>query len=294
MALIYSSIKSMTAYARGYYSDDTCSLEWELRSVNHRYLDISLHLPSLFSSHQNDLKECIREVLKRGKVEAKLSYESHDASIHDIVINEDKVKALLNARQRIEVLSQKPSILSTIDILMWSGVVETPKIELGVATEHAQSLLVETLEDLVATRLREGQQLSGFIATRCDDMEAIVKTIQARRKEVLLALRNKVLKRIADLDLTVDENRLEQELVIQAQRLDVAEEIDRLTAHIQEVRLVLQRDDAVGRRLDFLMQELNREVNTLGSKSNDAKTTQAVVDLKVLVEQMREQIQNIE
>ena len=294
MTTIDSSIKSMTAYARGYYSNDKCSLEWEIRSVNHRYLDVSLHLPTLFSSDQNDLKEQVRNALKRGKIEARLSYESYDTSIHDIVINEDKVRALLKARHQIEVLSQKPSVLSTIDILMWPNVVEKPKLELGDAAKHAQDLLVETLEDLIATRLREGQQLSGFISTRCDEIEGIVKTIQSRRKEVLLALRKKVLKRITDLDLTIDESRLEQELVIQAQRLDVAEEIDRLNAHTKEVRLVLQRKDAVGRRLDFLMQELNREVNTLGSKSNDAKTTQAVVDLKVLVEQMREQIQNIE
>ena len=294
MTTIDSSIKSMTAYARGHYSDDKYSLEWEIRSVNHRYLDISVHLPALFSSHQNELKEQIRDALKRGKIEARLSYESNDSSAHDILINDDKVNALLKARHHIEVLSQKNSTLSTIDILTWEGVVETPKFELGAVAKHSKTLLTETLSDLIATRLREGKQLSGFISTRCDEIEAIVKTIQSRRKEVLLSLRQKVLKRIADLDLNVDENRLEQELVIQAQRLDVAEEIDRLNAHIKEVRLVLQRSDAVGRRLDFLMQELNREVNTLGSKSNDTKTTQAVVDLKVLVEQMREQCLNIE
>ena len=289
-----SSIKSMTAYARAYYRCETYHIEWEIRSVNHRYLDTSLHLPNLFSSHQNDFKEQIRHALKRGKIEARLSYETSGSESHQIIINKDLVKALFAARQQIEVLSQKASPLSSIDILNWQGVVETPKKDLGDAVEQAQQLLTQTLKDLIATRLREGKQLSGFIASRCNEIESIVKTIQSRRKEILLSLRKKVLKRIAELDLTIDENRLEQELVIQAQRLDVAEEIDRLNAHIQEVRLVLQRKDAVGRRLDFLMQELNREVNTLGSKSNDSQTTQAVVDLKVLVEQMREQIQNIE
>lgn len=284
----------MTAYARGQFSDENSSLEWELRSVNHRYLDISMHLPSALLSHQNELKEQIRHALKRGKIEAKLSYESNAASSHDIIINEAQVKALLNARQQIETLSEKPLVLSTMDILNWKGVIETPQTDLSDIAKQAQHLLQKTLDDLIATRLREGQQLSQFITLRCDEIETIVQSIRVRRKEVLLALREKVIKRITDLDLSIDENRLEQELVIQAQRLDVTEEIDRLSAHIQEVTLVLKRKDAVGRRLDFLMQELNREVNTLGSKSNDSKTTQAVVDLKVLIEQMREQVQNIE
>ena len=284
----------MTAYARGQISDENSSLEWELRSVNHRYLDVSMHLPTALLSHQNELKEQIRHTLKRGKIEAKLSYESTSARSHDIIINEAQVKALLTVRQQIEALSEKPVALSAMDILNWKGVIETPSTDLSDIAKQAQCLLEQTLVDLIATRLREGQQLSQFITLRCDEIEIIVQSIRIRRKEVLLALREKVMKRIADLDLSIDENRLEQELVIQAQRLDVTEEIDRLSAHIQEVKRVLQRNDAVGRRLDFLMQELNREVNTLGSKSNDSKTTQAVVDLKVLVEQMREQIQNIE
>lgn len=284
----------MTAYARGQFTDKNSHLEWELRSVNHRYLDVSLHLPSSLLSDQNTLKEPIRNTLKRGKIEAKLSYESTSANAQKITLNKKQIKALLDAQQQIETLTQKSNSLSTIDILNWKGVIETPTTDLSHVSQQAHKLLEKTLEDLIATRLREGQQLSQFISTRCDEIETIVSSICSRRKEVLLALREKVVKRIAGLDLSIDENRLEQELVIQAQRLDVAEEIDRLAAHIQEVRLVLRRKDAVGRRLDFLMQELNREVNTLGSKSNDAKTTQAVVDLKVLVEQMREQVQNIE
>lgn len=284
----------MTAYARGQLSDENSSLEWELRSVNHRYLDINLHLPSSLLSDQNELKEQIRKTLKRGKIDAQLSYESTSANAQKITINQAQLKALLDAQQQIETLTQKSNGLSTIDILNWKGVIETPTTDLSNVSKQAHQLLKKTLEDLIATRLREGQQLSQFIAMRCDEIETIVNSVRLRRKEVLLTLREKVVKRIASLDLSVDENRLEQELVIQAQRLDIAEEIDRLAAHIQEVKRVLQRKDAVGRRLDFLMQELNREVNTLGSKSNDAKTTQAVVDLKVLIEQMREQVQNIE
>ena len=284
----------MTAYARGQFTDESSSLEWELRSVNHRYLDVSLYLPSSLFSDQNELKEQIRNTLKRGKIEAQLSYESTVTNARKIIINKEQVKALLDAQQQIETLTQKANSLSIIDILNWQGVIETPTTDLSDISKQAHKLLEKTLEDLIATRLREGQQLSQFITIRCDKIASIVDSVRSRRKEVLLVLRKKVLKRIADLDLSIDENRLEQELVIQAQRLDVSEEIDRLTAHIQEVKRVLQRKDAVGRRLDFLMQELNREVNTLGSKSNDAKTTQAVVDLKVLVEQMREQVQNIE
>ncbi len=284
----------MTAYARAQFSDNNSQLEWELRSVNHRYLDISLHLPSALLSHQNTLKEQIRDSLKRGKIEAKLSYESSATHSHQIHLNEAQIIALLDARQQIETLAQQPVALSCIDILNWQGVIETPTTDLSNIIKQAQNLLAQALDDLIATRLREGLQLSQFITQRCDEIETIVASIHARRKEVLLALREKVMTRIADLDLSVDENRLEQELVIQAQRLDVSEEIDRLNAHLQEVKRVLQRKDAVGRRLDFLMQEFNREVNTLGSKSNDSKTTQAVVDLKVLIEQMREQVQNIE
>ncbi len=291
---IKSSLQSMTAYARGQFADENSNLEWELRSVNHRYLDVSLYLPSSLLSDQNELKEQIRNTLKRGKIEARLSYESTVTNAQKITINKEQVKALLDAQQQIETLTQKANSLSTIDILNWQGVIETPTTDLSDISKQAHKLLEKTLEDLIATRLREGQQLSQFIAIRCDEIITIIDSVRSRRKEVLLALREKVLKHISDLDLSVDENRLEQELVIQAQRLDISEEIDRLTAHIQEVKLVLQRKDAVGRRLDFLMQELNREVNTLGSKSNDAKTTQAVVDLKVLIEQMREQVQNIE
>ena len=284
----------MTAYARAQFSDNNSQLEWELRSVNHRYLDISLHLPSALLSQQNTLKEQIRHRLKRGKIEAKLSYEPSADHSHQIKLNEAQIIALLDARQQIEALAQKPVGLSCMDILNWQGVIKTSTTDLSDIAQQAQNLLAQTLDDFIATRLREGQQLSQFIAQRCDEIETIVESIHARRKEVLLALREKVITRIADLDLSIDENRLEQELVIQAQRLDVSEEIDRLNAHLQEVKRVLQRKDAVGRRLDFLMQELNREVNTLGSKSNDSKTTQAVVDLKVLIEQMREQVQNIE
>jgi uncharacterized protein (TIGR00255 family) len=294
MTIEKSSIQSMTAYARGQFTDENSSLEWELRSVNHRYLDVSLYLPSSLLSSQNELKEQIRNTLKRGKIEAKLSYESTATNAQKITINQARLKALLDAQQQIETLTQKANSLSIINILNWEGVIETPSADLSNVTKQAHKLLEKTLEDLIATRLREGQQLSQFIAIRCDEIVIIVDSVRSRHKEILLALQEKVLKRIANLDLSIDENRLEQELVIQAQRLDVSEEIDRLTAHIQEVKLVLQRKDAVGRRLDFLMQELNREVNTLGSKSNDSKTTQAVVDLKVLVEQMREQIQNIE
>ncbi|MCK5896592.1 MAG: YicC family protein [Cocleimonas sp.] len=289
-----ASIKSMTAYAQGRFSDKHSHLEWELRSVNHRYLEINLHLPTSLLGQQNTLKEQVRNTLKRGKVEAKLSYESSADNAHKITINEKKLTALLNVQQHIETMTPTSAKLSVIEILNWQGIIEPPNIDISHIAQQAQTLLKTTLNDLVATRLREGKQLGRFIAIRCDEVERIVESIRSRRKEVLQALRTKVLKRLANLDLTIDENRLEQELVIQAQRLDVTEEIDRLITHLQEVKRVLQRKDAVGRRLDFLMQELNREVNTLGSKSNDTQTTQAVVDLKVLVEQMREQVQNIE
>ncbi|MCK5903306.1 MAG: YicC family protein [Cocleimonas sp.] len=289
-----SKIKSMTAYARGHFSNDQGRIEWEIHSVNHRYLDVKLNLPNTLLSYQNSLKTQVGKQLKRGKIEARLRYESNHQYADEILINQDIVKALLAAQRKIETLSLKPTSLSTFEILSWPEVIETLETDVSCLIEPIQDLLEQTLNDLVATREREGQRLAVFISLRCDEAEQIIDSVKLRYKAVLIALREKVLKRLTELDLDINENRLEQELVIQAQRLDIDEEIDRLSAHIQEIKLVLQRQDPVGRRLDFLMQEMNREVNTIGSKSHDTLTTQAVVDLKVRVEQMREQIQNIE
>lgn len=209
-------------------------------------------------------------------------------------LNMNLVSALVDAQQRIRDQSHKAKRLSVAELLQWPGVVLPEELDFEGFFEDATALLRETLADLIEARGREGERLVVFIAQRCDQIEQIVAAVTARREIVVKAARERLMQRIEGLDIETDPNRLEQELAIQAQRLDVSEELDRLGAHIEELRQILHSEEAVGRRLDFLMQELNREANTLGSKSNDAETTRHSMDLKVLIEQMREQIQNIE
>ncbi len=289
------TIRSMTAFSRQDRLGVEVEFSWEIRTVNHRYLDVSLHLPEGFSAQENTLKEIIQHRLGRGKIDAKLTYKSDsDETDGAITINEAKVKALLKARKKLESLSKMPMSLSVMEILGWPDVIEKNKADNSNEINSVKALLKATLDDLIKMRETEGGRLSDLILNRCLSITNIVKRMRARRTEVQSALREKVLKKLAELDITADNNRLEQELVYQAQRLDVDEELDRLDAHIEEVKAVFDRDEAVGRRLDFLMQELNREANTLASKSNDAETTKSAVELKVLIEQMREQCLNIE
>jgi len=288
-------IKSMTAFARKDQQLNDITISWEIRSVNHRYLDVSLSLPESLSAIENKLKGQVRNILGRGKIDAKLSLNSQKSEGEDeILINKDKVKALLSARHMLESISKKPVLLSGIDILSWPGVLDKPKEKTKSYEDDVVSLLNEALQDLVATREDEGARLLAMLESRCEQISTLVKAVRERRVDVIATLRDKILKRLADIDVTADPNRLEQEMVFQANRLDVDEELDRLDAHIEEIKDVLKRDEPVGRRLDFLMQELHREANTLSSKSNDAETTRAAVELKVLTEQMREQVMNVE
>lgn len=300
-------IRSMTAFARSDKTDhdsnnntdvDTGTISWEIRTVNHRYLDMTLHLPEGFQTLENKFKSTIAKKLKRGKLDAKLHYQLTNKNTDTILLNESRVNALLQAHKALETLSEKDLPLTTIDILQWQGVVEQAPLALDALHKPAEECLNRVLDSLLESRENEGKRLLVFILQRCDEVNAIVNDVRTRRKQVVGALRDKIIKRIDDLKLDevdiINNSRLEQELVFHAQRLDVDEELDRLDAHIAEVEDILKRDEAVGRRLDFLMQELNREANTLGSKSNDAETTKSAVDLKVLIEQMREQVMNIE
>ena len=286
----------MTAFSRLDELGSDMELSWEIRSVNHRYLDISLHLPERFSTDENSLKEIIQKRLGRGKLDAKLSY-STSANLTDeaIIINEDKVRVLLKARKKLEGLSKTPMSLSVMEILNWPDVIgKSAKKTNDADLSSVKTLLISALDDLINMRELEGARLAVLLSKRCKTMAEIVESVRQRREAVQSALREKVIHKIAEIDVSADNNRLEQELVYQAQRLDVEEELDRLDSHLEEIQNVLKRDEAVGRRLDFLMQELNREANTLASKSNDTETTKSAVDMKVLIEQMREQALNIE
>jgi len=288
-------IKSMTAFSSSEIQQDDIVLSWEIRSVNHRYLDISLYMPEGFNSLENDFKEILRKKLGRGKVDAKLVCKNIASSQQgEIKINEALVKNLLDTKYKLEKLTKKSMSFSSMDILQWPGVMDDTQSDFSAYKKPAKSLFIDAIDELIKTREEEGGRLSKLLLSRAKAITKIVKSLRKRRIEVMSALREKVLKKLSELDVSADENRLEQELVYQAQRLDVDEELDRLDSHIDELIAVLERDEPIGRRLDFLMQELNREANTLASKSNDAETTKAAVELKVLIEQMREQVMNIE
>ena len=287
-------IRSMTAFARGGDTQDGIELIWELRSVNHRYLEIQPRLLEDFRQLDAGVREAAARRLGRGKVECGLRYKASGASVAGISLNEPVLDQLLGAMEMIrnrESLLKEPDIMA---VLSWPGVTVATAPDLTPVQEKAMQLLDKVLDDLVATREREGERLAGLIESRCQLLQTQVEKARERMPVVIEALRERLRARLAEVCENLDEQRLEQEMALLAQRLDVDEEMDRLAAHLQEVKDVLKRDEPVGRRLDFLMQELNREANTLGSKSADSETTAISVEMKVLIEQMREQVQNIE
>jgi uncharacterized protein (TIGR00255 family) len=285
----------MTAFARIERKHDFGTLTWELRSVNHRYLDIGLRLPEDLRGLDQAVREKISAKCKRGKIDCSLRYKPEPAAKSEgIQVDMDAARAMVEACRQIEGIIGGGQTLRAIDVLNWPGVVKETEKDFTPIEAAAVGQLDDALDELLATREREGERTAAQLLERCDAIAALVAEVRIRRPDVLEYIRNKVETKLAEMQVNVDRERLEQELVIVAQRMDVAEELDRLETHIAEMRNVLKSSEPVGRRLDFLMQELNREANTLGSKSADAQTTRAAVDLKVLIEQMREQVQNIE
>ena len=287
-------IKSMTAYA-GYEADiGNLTVNCELRSVNHRYCDISLKVPERLRFIEAELRTAIADKLSRGKIECVINCKKQDKAGQGFIINMDTVNALLKATEQLEQLMPTARSFSALDILTFPGVQQEPDVEREQIAGAIIGLLNKTLVHFIEVREREGSQLKILIEERCLKMQSFVDSATLRMPEVLLQIRTKLNDRVTDLVAQPDFDRLEQELVMLAQKLDVAEELDRLTTHINEVLRVLNQAESIGRRLDFLMQELNREANTLGSKSADKEMTQIAIELKVLIEQMREQVQNIE
>jgi uncharacterized protein (TIGR00255 family) len=289
----------MTAFARVEETSDAGSITWELRSVNHRYLEPGIKLPDDFKMLEPEIRKMLAKFLTRGKVDLGLRYKlDQQQQKREIVLNPDIVRSLRVVEQEILNIVHEGSKLSVSDILGWPGVISDVERDFSALNQLALSSLEAALNQLQQSREVEGKALEEMIRSRCAQVSEIVAELRKHRPAILDGLRDKW---EANLDdklqqwrETANENRLEQELVMLAQKLDVEEELDRLDTHVTEVLNVLDRDEAVGRRLDFLMQELNREANTLGSKSHDSLTTQHAVDLKVLIEQMREQVQNIE
>lgn len=287
-------IRSMTAFSRKELKAPWGTLSWELRSVNHRYLEISPRLPDTLRDLENPTREKLRQTLDRGKVECTLKLKAENITPSRLDLNEDFIRQLLETAHRLSSITGEPANLSAATLLSWPGVIQTPETDQSEIQQAALSLLDETLQDFIANREREGAVLKQIILDRLSRIEDQVAIVRGQLPSILQAQREKLIARLADICANPDQDRLEQELVYLAQKADVDEELDRLATHVKEVRRSLNQGGAVGRRLDFLMQELNREANTLGSKSVHTLTTQVAVELKVLIEQMREQIQNIE
>jgi uncharacterized protein (TIGR00255 family) len=284
----------MTAFAGNETEIGDLTISCELRSVNHRYCDISFRLPDRLRFVEADLRSAIAARINRGKVECLLNYKKQAKNGQSFVINTEAVTTLLAAASSIEQQMSGPLSFSALDVLAFPGIQQEPDIDKEQLSQGIAALLDQTLAQLLEVREREGAQLKLLIEERCIKMLSFVVLAGKRMPEVLLLIRNKLKDRITELVAQPDFDRLEQELVLLAQKLDITEELDRLETHITEVLRVLSQKEPVGRRLDFLMQELNREANTLGSKSTDKEMTKIAIELKVLIEQMREQIQNIE
>jgi uncharacterized protein (TIGR00255 family) len=288
-------IKSMTAFSGAEREIDGWAFSWEIRSVNHRYLDIALRLPESFRFLEGEVRARIGQSVKRGRLDISLTQKKPQSDAASLQLDADLLRKLLAATAEIEALGGRPlGNYSAIDLLRWPGVLREADTDRDSLAPQLLELLGEALDKIVAERSREGALLAEMIETRCQTMRGHIAVVQARMPQVHAALRQKITARINEVSAQPDQNRLEQELVYLAQKLDVAEELDRLDAHIGETLKTLRQPEPSGRRLDFLLQEMNREANTLGSKSADAETTKASVELKVLIEQIREQIQNIE
>lgn len=288
----------MTAFARVQESCDTGSVTWEIRSVNHRYLEPGFKLPEEFKILEPEIRKQLSKYLTRGKIDIGLRYRLNQSGGDDIELNEDIVRSLRQVEQKVLNIVHEGSKLSVSDILSWPGVVADAEKDMSPLIDIASQSLTQALKQLLETREAEGKALGELISGRCAQISEIVKQLRTHRPTMITAMHEKwkanLTEKLQKWTDTANESRLEQELAILAQKLDVDEELDRIDTHIAEVENVLKRKEAVGRRLDFFMQELNREANTLASKSQDSATTQWAVDLKVLIEQMREQVQNIE
>jgi uncharacterized protein (TIGR00255 family) len=287
-------IKSMTAFARESAAGVAGEFTWELRAVNHRFLEPHIRLPDDLRGLESAVRERLSARLARGKVDCNLRYVARPEAGAGLRVNRRLVTQLLAAAEEVAALVGSSVEPSAFDLLSWPGVLEEPARDLDAVGQEAIALLERALDTLEATREREGERLARLIVERCDRLQTSVAQVRELMPQILDAVRRRLRDRLAELSGELDGNRLEQELALLAQRLDVDEEMDRLEAHIAEVRSVVAGSQPVGRRLDFLMQELNREANTLTSKSADLAVTRAGVDMKVLIEQMREQIQNLE
>ncbi|NNF40679.1 MAG: YicC family protein [Woeseiaceae bacterium] len=287
-------LHSMTGFARESAETGIGTLTWEIRAVNHRYLDVQFKIPEDLRPKEQAFRQQASATLGRGKVECALYFRRAMNSDSELQIDTTLVELI--GHRISELTSKLPNVAAAnpIEILRWPGVVLQTEVDTEPLFDDASALLGQALSAIDGMRASEGARIAEMLQSRCEDIAAISAAVRKRMPEVLAAARSKQQERIDKLDVEVDPGRLEAEVALIAQKMDVDEELDRLDSHLVEIRDALAGDKPVGRRLDFLMQELNREANTLGSKSADTETSRAAVDLKVLIEQMREQIQNVE
>lgn len=288
-------INSMTGFASCELNTDQGLLGWELRSVNHRYLEAQLRLPEAFRALEPGLREQLAARLLRGKVDATLQFRPAGEAGKQLRVNADLAAQLISRAESLAAdCGSAVAPLNMLDVLRWPGVLEEQSPDASGLFEPVKALLDEALNALCANRLREGERIERMLTDRLQQISELIVQIRRRLPTVLEQMHLRMSERAQAIAVRIEPERLEQELLLLAQKMDVAEELDRLEAHVQESHATLIMDGAVGRRLDFLLQEFNREANTLGSKSADPETSKAAVELKVLIEQLREQVQNVE
>lgn len=287
-------IHSMTAFAREQSEGPWGTLTCEMRSINHRYLEVGLHLSEALRAFEGHIRDMIRKAVKRGKVECSIRYRPSADGKGGFVVNQGLVNELASISEDITVALINPVPVSVGDILRFPGVIEAKEADQSMLQTETLRLLELTLKDLLAARQREGAELNKLFEDRMKQMQSEMESVRGRLPQVIKDAQDRLQKRFSEAKVELDSARVEQEMVMFAQKIDIAEEIERTETHIAEVRRVLKNGGAAGRRLDFLLQELNREANTMGSKSTDSVITHAAVEMKVLIEQVREQVQNVE
>ena len=285
---------SMTAFARKEKQAEWGQAAWEVRSVNHRYLEIVLSLPDTFSHFEPLIRKQLQARLQRGRVEAKLRYKSYLNKAMPIEIDEELTVSLISAYKKIGNLAHSTPPLNPGELLRWPQLLKFPELSIEIIQPELMTLFSETLEDFCQVRSTEGKAIFKLLNLRLIKLADLLQHIQAQLPHILNLQREKVLARLHEIKTSLDPNRLEQEMLLFAQKTDVAEELDRLQIHLHEFKNLLIKNQAQGKQLDFLLQELNREANTLASKSLNAELTLSAVNVKVLIEEMREQVQNIE
>ncbi len=283
----------MTAFARRDIKSEWGNAAWELRSVNQRYLETYIRLPEQFKSMEPIIRERLRARLIRGKVECSLHSELSLHQQSELLLNEQLAKQLIKTANWVKKNTGEGKI-NPLEILRWPGVMSPQEKNLDVICKHLVKELELALDDFILNRKSEGKMLKIIIEQRLDAVCQKTQEVRSQMPEILKWQRERLQTKLEEAEIHIDNNRLEQELIMLAQRIDIAEELDRLDTHVKETRNILKKQEAVGRRLDFMMQEFNREANTLASKSINSQVTNSAVELKVLIEQMREQIQNIE